>query len=358
MIKFRYLVLFLLIATFSCQESEKSNDQKEVDRQFKMGFSTWSYGPELSQLENTYQFISGHADIYSEQVDNKIPWNAYIDDQPPPEPLVTDINGRVARRLVNHDLMLSVSLLNLDRTGLLEGFDGTTPDVSTMDDPLIIKAYTDHLLYLLDRLQPDYLVMAMEVNELMIHDENLWLEYLSLMESVRANIKTKYPNLKTSESVTLHNWYGKDAAIDEAITNFINQQDFAAISFYPFFVGLHTTADFQKAFDFLHERVTVPIAFVETNHLAEDLIIPNLSVNISSDVTEQMDYLSTLLNNAEAESYPFVIWWAHRDYDALWETFPEEVKDVGLIWRDTGLLDENGTERPAYQKWVEALDFE
>ncbi|MCV9387774.1 glycosyl hydrolase 53 family protein [Reichenbachiella ulvae] len=353
-----FYLLSLVLILCSCQDDESSDHKQETNRPYKMGFSTWSFGPELADLEATYQFISSNADIYSEQVDNKIPWNAYIDNQPPPEPLVTDINARVARRLANHNLMLSVSLLNLDRTGLLEGFDGTTPYVATMDDPLIIKAYSDHLLYLLDLLQPDYLVMAMEVNELMIHDPMLWTEYLSLMKAVRANIKAKYPNLKTSESVTLHNWYGKDAAIDEAITNFVNQQDFAAISFYPFFVGLHTAADFQRAFDFLHERVTVPIAFVETNHLAEDLVIPNLSVDISSNETEQANYLTSLLQNAEEHSYPFVIWWGHRDYDALWETFPEEVKDVGQIWRDTGLLDENGNERPAYQVWVEALDFE
>jgi hypothetical protein len=35
----------------------------------------------------------------------------------------------------------------------------------------------------------------------------------------------------------------------------------------------------------------------------------------------------------------------------LWKTFPESVKDLGALWRDTGVIDEAGRPRPAYQTW-------
>ena len=108
---------------------------------------------------------------------------------------------------------------------------------------------------------------------------------------------------------------------------------------------------FRKAFDFLHSKVNIPIAFAETNHIAEDLIVEGLSLNIESDEKEQEDYLETLLLNAHNKQYKFIIWWAHRDYDALWETFPAEVKDVGKVWRDTGLQDEDGNERRTFKLW-------
>ena len=41
----------------------------------------------------------------------------------------------------------------------------------------------------------------------------------------------------------------------------------------------------------------------------------------------------------------------YPDFDALWQTFPDEVKAIGQIWRDTGLLDEDGNERPAFTVW-------
>ena len=40
--------------------------------------------------------------------------------------------------------------------------------------------------------------------------------------------------------------------------------DFAAISFYPFLKGLSTNSEITEAFDFLHDNVSIPIAFAET----------------------------------------------------------------------------------------------
>ncbi|MCA1763102.1 MAG: hypothetical protein LC664_08940, partial [Flavobacteriales bacterium] len=163
------------------------------------------------------------------------------------------------------------------------------------------------------------------------------------------------PNLHISESMTLHNLYlpDMDNQTDylEEMTGYINAMDFVAISFYPFFKNLHTRNDFQGAFDFLHERVNRPIAFVETCTIAEDLVVPNFNLSISGSEAEQNIYLETLLENAQQRDYEFVIWWAHRDYDALWETFPSEVSDLGRLWRDTGLLDEAGDERLAWNTW-------
>jgi hypothetical protein len=127
--------------------------------------------------------------------------------------------------------------------------------------------------------------------------------------------------------------------------------DFAAISFYPFFKNLQTQQEFQEAFDFMHERVNVPISFAETAHIAENLVVLNLNLSIPGSESEQELYLKTLLNNAQTQNYEFIIWWAHRDYDALWETFPPELQDVGQLWRDSGLLDEDGNERVSAQTW-------
>jgi len=62
------------------------------------------------------------------------------------------------------------------------------------------------------------------------------------------------------------------------------------------------------------------------------------------------------LSNAHRQDYEFVIWWTHRDYDELWKTFPPELKDLGSLWKDTGILDENGNLRPAYKTWTAILN--
>lgn len=324
-------------------------------RNFRMGFSTWNYGPDLEDINDTYSFIGKNADIYSEQVDDVIPWNSWINDEDLPSQFIAQIEGKVSRRIPNHQLLLSVSLLNTNRDDLIEGFDGKTPVYDALNDPTIQSAYLKHLKYLIDKMNPDYLIIAMEANDLYLKDANKWMEYKSLMTNIRKEIRSDYPTIQISESMTLHNWYNPDTEksteyISE-IASYIEELDFASISFYPFFKAQNTPSQYQEALDFLHNQVSVPIAMVETAHLAEDLNVPRINLSLPSDACQQNDYLEVLLGNAQQERYEFVIWWTHRDYDELWNTFPEELKEIGGLWKDTGLLDENGEERVAFDTW-------
>ncbi len=358
------IILAIVFLATGCDKDKNNPTSCENDnsldvittRDFGMGFSTWSFGPNEADKEETYQFIASNSDIYSEQIDNKIPWNAWINGTALPGEFTDDIEFRVSRKLSNHQLLLSVSLLNSDRNDLEEDFDGFIPEHNTMNDTIIENAYFKHLQYLITQFNPDYLVIAMEFNDLKLKSDAKWNEYKLLMANLRSRLKANYPNLQLSESVTLHNWFNPEvnnpAEYIAEIANYINQNlDFAAVSFYPFFKGEHNKSEFQQAFDFLHSHINIPIAFVETTHLAENLSISSFNVNIVSSSCEQNEYLETLLLNAYNQNYKFVIWWAYRDYDKLWETFPPEIKDIGKLWRDTGLLDGAGKERLSYSTW-------
>jgi hypothetical protein len=348
-----FLILNILFLIGCAEDSPTANGKTE--RSFKMGFTTWSYGPNLEDVNNTYAFIANHADIYAEHIDNNIPWKAWINNQPLPTAFTNEITGRANRRITEKELLLSVSLLNLNRDELAPDFDGTTPAYTNLDDEAIKNAYYRHVNYVVAEFEPDYLVITIEVNELRLQSPEKWDAYKRLISDVKSRIKQSYPALRISESISLHNLYeptiNDPASYMEDVVNHINQNDFVAISFYPFLKNLNTTNDFQEAFNFLHAEVTRPIALVETAHIAENLIVPNLNLSINGDENQQSDYLELLMENANNQDYEFIIWWAYRDYDALWETFPEEIKDVGQLWRDTGLLSETGTERPAFSVW-------
>jgi hypothetical protein len=265
------------------------------------------------------------------------------------------IISRKNRKIANAKLAVSVSFLNLSRDELATDYDGSTPTYTSLNDQAIEDAYFKHLEYITNELNPDYLIMAIETNELLIHTPEKWEEYKLLMANIRLRIKAEFPSLPISESMTLHNLYeptvdNPSEYIDE-ITSYANSLDFAAISFYPFFRGLNSKSDFQDAFDFLHEKITKPIAFAETSHLSEDLTVDSFDLFISGNETEQKDYLETLLTNAQEQNYLYVIWWAHRDYNELWETFPEEAKDLGKLWISTGIVNEDGAEKEAVDSW-------
>ncbi|MEM9646962.1 MAG: glycosyl hydrolase 53 family protein [Bacteroidota bacterium] len=352
--KFHHTFWILFLALSACSDDLEENPSP-TERNFKMGFTTWSYGPNLEDVNNTYSFIADNSDIYAEHIDNKIPWEAWINDEPLPIAFANEITGRANRKIAQKQLLLSVSLLNSNRDDLAEDLDGSIPTYTNLDDEVIENAYVKHIDYLLGQFQPNYLVITIEVNELRLRSADKWPAYTRLMQNVISRIRTMHPGIPISESISLHNLYEPmvaepEAYISEIVTR-MNQMDFVAISFYPFFKSLATQEDFQQALDFLHDRINKPIAFVETGHIAENLVVPNLNVNITGNEIEQNTYLQTLLTNAENQNYEFVIWWAYRDYDALWATFPNELRDLGQLWRDTGLLDEDGMERPSLATW-------
>jgi hypothetical protein len=320
-----------------------------------MGFSTWPYAPSVESVEATYQFLSNNADVYSEHIDSNIPWEAWINGLPLPAEFINEIAAKTLRKIPNAKLTLSVSLLNSARDELAFDFDGTIPNYTAINDAQIENAYFQHLKYITNQLNPDYLVMAIEVNELLKNAPEKWDSYKLLMANIRARIMQEFPSLILSESITLHNFYQPDVPNSEdyitEIANYANSMEFVTISFYPFFKNLKTKDDFQDAFDFLHEKVNKTIAISETSHLSEDLSVESFNLFIQGNQTEQNDYLETLLINAQEQNYKYVIWWAHRDYNELWEVFPEEVKDLGKLWISTGIVNEDGAEKEAYSTW-------
>jgi hypothetical protein len=366
MTKFK-LVFILLLVLASCKktaipivECPSSNALDAIkNRNFKMGFTTWSFGTEAKDRESTYDFISANSDIYAEQIDDRIPWSAWINNTALPGEFVDNINYRVSKKKSTQQLLLSISLLNVYRDDLLADVNGTIPTYQAMNDLVIENAYFLHLKYLIDKFQPNYLVLAMEVNELRLKSTSRWNEYKLLMAKIRSRVKQAYPSLPLSESVTLHNWYNpatnNPTAYGQEIRDYVDQLDFIAISFYPFLKALNTKQEFQQAFDFLHSQVTKPIAVVETGHIAEDLDLKNLGVFLKGNACEQRDYLEVLLLNTYNKNYKFIIWAIHKDYDKLFATVPAQFRDLFQIWKDTGLIDQDDNQRPAYDTWTQVL---
>ncbi len=367
-VKIYSLIFATLLIALSCDEEQVQPDdcvltpvlEQNENRNFKMGFSTWSFGPNEADKTATMDFIAQNADVYCEQIDNKIPWNALINNTAYPQEFLDEINFRVQHRL-NTELFLAIDLLNSDRSEILEDFDGSIPQYTHLYDDVIKNAYVKHIKWLVDQFSPDYLIITQEANELYIKDQNKWNEFKVLIEDVKTEIKSTYPNLPVSVSIVLHNLMNPEdvsdvSAYQNEVSELIESMDYLPVSFYPFFKGMHIKSEFQTAFDFINNFTNKPIAFTETCHLAENLEIQSYNLEIQSDICEQNHYLEVLLENAQTNNYWFVIWWSHRDFDALWETFPEDSKDLGKLWRDTGILDENGEIRPAYTSWTEVFN--
>jgi hypothetical protein len=359
-----FLLAAIVVVVPDCRRQSNSSGSDCADpsffrdvqkRNFLLGVTTWPYDTGFVARQNTYSFISNNTEIYSEQIDNAIPWKAIMAAEPWPAEYLNNITDRANRRVASKKLLLSVSLLNISRNDLMEDVDGTVPSYTKLSDTHIRNAYINFLITCINMFDPDYLVVAMEVNELLIKSPVKWNDYRRLVQDVRLSLRGYFPSLPVSESITVHGWYEPDVTDPAAYLSNIDQlneeQDFVSLSYYPFLKGQRSRQQFQEAFNFIHQRTDKPIAFVETSHLAEDLNVPALNVNIEADECEQAEFLKTLAENAQSRQYLFVIWWAHRDYDKLWTLLPAAIKDVAQLWRDTGLFDEAGRERASFSVW-------
>ena len=361
--KKNYQILIILTLLFACKKQKPEDTgffSNYSHRNFEMGFTTWPFARTVQAVDDTYQFLVNNADIYAEHIDNAIPWNAWINNTALPSNFVNNIQSKANRRIAGSKLLLSVGLLNNTRDELMQDVDGTIPSYTHLNDIHIINAYYKHVHYLVNTLQPDRLVIAIEVNKLLLVNPAKWDEYKLMIAEVKAKIKNDYPSLPISESMMLHvlldaKSHNLDTYINEIFT-YTNQLDFTSISFYPFMNNLHTKINFQSAFDFLHQHTTNTIAFVETGNISKNLVIPNMNIDIQGNETEQRQYLETLCTNAQEHQYCFVIWWTHRDYTALWQTLPPEIQDLGSTWLSTGILKDNGTKRPSYASWRKAFE--
>jgi len=68
-------------------------------------------------------------------------------------------------------------------------FDGTVPKYTALNDAAIENAYFNHLEYITNQLNPDYLILTIEVNEGLLYAPEKWAGYKLQMANVRNRIK-------------------------------------------------------------------------------------------------------------------------------------------------------------------------
>lgn len=352
-----YIYLLVTLSFIACK---KNNPQKVIkSRTFNMGFSSTNFGPtELDQTQ-TYDTIQNYGDIYLEEITSSIPWDMLINEPTSGLPgyIEEEVSYKASQK--NGDkLILGFNLLNKARTHIQTDYNGNFPNVNSIDDPSIVDAYLRYISYYIYRLTPQYVVLSMDSNELLLNNKTIWSGYKALLTKIRIKAQNEFPEIKFSQSVSLHYWENPPvndvAAYNAEIQGLYNGYDFVAVSYFPFLTDLHKRKEFQKSFDFLNEHVNLPIAIVKSGYLANNLDGSTID-NIEIEENEQEKFLNSLLINAQNNDYEFVIWSVHQDYDLFWESLPDWSQASARTFRDTGLKDETGADRKAFITWKEIL---
>lgn len=359
-----------LMVLLACQDEAANPPESVIEtqtpevlavpsRSFRMGFSNFPYALTAEGVAGPYRLIAGHADVYVEQFDEAtVPWAAALNGTAFPAAFQERLDRAIENRVSGVPLVLVVMPLSQGRDGIAEPLSGQLPPAlagKPIDEPAYVTAFANYTVRLAEKLNPDYIVTGLEVNDLYINNPAMWPAYRRFNLNLTQELKKRLNGVPLSQSITLHNFFSEakgDAGHEDAVKELLLEQDFTAVSYYPFLYGAYDDpAAYEDAFDLLQTLTRKPVAFTETGNIAERLVVRQFGVDLPGTETAQARYLSALLRRAQQDDYLFVINWASQDFDALTASLPTPARDLAKIWQDTGLWDEAGRPRHAVEIW-------
>ncbi len=333
-------------------------------RAFRLGFTTWSSDCTQPAVDAAWQRVEENGDLLCIMMHGGVPWPEAFAGQPYSAQLENALTGLALRSDTDQALLLQVSCLDMLRSGPAEYWGAQENmalpapwDGYDFGDPQLALAYSNWLLDLIARLDPDYLVYGMEVSEYLLHAPSKWPEFVAFTAQVSAAVRGVHPELSLGVSVVLGDPAGPEAAsLQAGIPALLPHVDHLAASVYPYaFQGLGAGGGDPKNLhsDWLRTIEDLaggkPVAISETGFIAQDLDLGS-QLYVPGTTEWQASYVARLLREAHDLRALYVVWFASMDFDALWTNCLGQ-DPLARIWRDTGLFDELGNARPAFAHW-------
>jgi hypothetical protein len=326
-------------------------------RSFFMGFTGFVYDYTPAAVAATHKFVRENGDILAHHIEG-VPWKEALSGDPFPAAMLQEWKDKKSAAAPGMKIYLAISpgrgeLKPADKGGPVP------PELAgkAYDDALVLKAYLNYCRRAIEFFAPDYLAIGIETNEIYSAGAKKWQAYAALHRYIYEQLKKERPTLPIFASWTLHNMVKERGAMLEEWKKLMPYNDLVAVSYYPFFVE---DPKRLAALDWMTEQFDSykkPYAIVETNDAAERLPLPSYKVVIEGTPEKQANYYRHLLNIAQQRKFVFVISFVHQDYDALWEKIKAISPELFMVWRDCGLLDQDGKPRPAYAIWKSYFDL-
>ncbi len=357
-------IIFVLFAGLQWQCSK--NKAPEPARSFYMGVTPWPADFTIDELNTSYQFINDHCDIVSHHFDEGIPYEEAYNNSGWPAALIEDINTRKTKTATGKKILLSSAALAISRNQkapysrfsiAISSSKKNEWEALPVNDNKVVTAYSNYVIYLIQQLQPSFVNYGVESN-LEQWDASGFVLYKDFLQQVFANIKAAYPSLPLMVSFMVT----ENPQSLSFARQLLSYTDYIALSAYPY---THVSSTASGNTDpslfpadlftrYVNLDAAKPFCIAETGFIAEDLIVSSFSLNKQGKPQWQNDYLQMMCNLVNEKKGKFIIWFCHKDYDAGSNTLRSlgQYIDLFALWEDTGLVDENNNQRPAYTTWL------
>ena len=366
------LVIFLLpIFNSACTKEETESNSTPEGRNFRMGFTAFPYDLTLDALRDAFNYARDEGDIFLTHLDMGVPWDEVKDDLPFPSKVLETLDGALTLNKPGQKLFLSATPTSQQRNALALSWNDAGEhqplpfqwNNRRFNDPIVIESYIKYCKRIIDYIDPDYFAFGIEVNASFEKGSQSYEDFLLLAEATYSELKKSYPTLPVFMTFQDQAFNKSKSEILEMTAELLEFSDIIAMSSYPFWLYDHPGQDADPSkldrnwldeFRALDSRK--PFAISETAYIAEDLIIESLGINIKGRESWQEAYLKKLLTKCHELDAEFLIWFISRDYDALYDTF-DNPGVILRVWKDTGLRDGVGNQRPSHHLWMKWLEL-
>lgn len=334
-------------------------------RAYGMAFSPWLYDATFEAQDWVYSKINAEGDVLSHHLEEGVPWQAMHDGLEFSGTYLAELQSRKDRRVAGKKSLVQICPLDISRSGLAPNRGATPNEPLTapwngvaLNSPQVKTAFLNYARRMIEFMEPDYLLVGVEVNLLLRNSPALWPAYVELHSHVYSALKALYPALPVAVSVFCVPYFPEFSGVDSlapqlaGLANLTSWVDFVAFSVHPFMSSLLAETFPDDYFDRLFALTTKPIAISESSYPAQ-VWSSQAGLTWNGSPEKQDAFLAKMLDASQKAKALFVIWFCIRDYDALWDTVLGK-SEIGLVWRDTGLYDEAGADRTAIVRWRSA----
>lgn len=344
---------------------DASTTGTSATRPFRLGFSPWPWDATVAAVDWTWDNLLAHGDVVSMHVEEGVPWPEALAGEPFAQEFRDSVDGQLARVPAGAAILLSVNALDTGRTGLAgyRGADENLPlpppwDGYTFADADVATAYVNYVERMIEWVQPSWVLIGIESNVLINNDASQWADYASSMCATRAMLVDRgitQPLFVSLFSAPFFPGTTEDSLADQmqVLADLDACVDGFAISAHPFISSLLADEFPADYFTQLRAYSDRWVGVSESSYPAQVWSSAGLTWNGSPG--KQDEFLRVLLGAAAEQRFEFVVWFAIRDYDQLWAGVLAE-DPLALVWRDTGLFDEDGVPRVALTRWDAELD--
>ncbi len=363
--KINHLSLFFLLL-LACGNDDATNEIPETNsRSFYMGFTAFPYAATVDAQLDTYEQVANNSDIFLNHLDHGVPWDEALNDLPFPIEVQNTLNFTKTGLAPNTKILLTATPADSDRSTLAKYWNdsGSQQELpafwqnKTFDDPDVISAYIKYCRRVIDAVQPDYFAYGIETNAAFKKTDAEFAQFLTLAEATYSNLKADYPDLPIFLTLQDRSFKNTHQELLETSRMLLLYSDYVVMSTYPFLEYGNLQRDANPALfpddwliDFRNLDTNKPFAISETGFCAEDLVLAHLGIDVKGSEAWQAAYVSKLFNHSNSLDAEFIAWFVYRDYDMLYDS-TQNPPDIFKVWRDNGLLDGSGNERPAFEIW-------